>query len=498
MTEEAWFGDHPKRSVVRAGAWATVANIGGAAVSFLGTVILSRLLEPGEVGLFALAFLFYSIPSLIFGPGLTAAAVQAPHLTQQQSSNLFWINVGVNATIAGVLAAAAPVLAQWFNQPAIRTLCPLFAVVLVLEGMATQYRALLTRSMRFDLVAAIGFLVACGSLVVAVSLAWMGFGVWSLVAQVVVAAVADRIALAAVVPWRPSWFDSATSVRQLLRFSVGSSLSLAMHMLYTQSQSLLLGRFASVNDIGFYNRGQSLFQKPFAQILGPLYAVLLPALSSRQRDPEQLGVAVYRANAVLFTLLPPLVIWMMMNSAGIAGLLLGPNWAVAGDTLFWFAVAAIPLILFGTLYKANEAAGRPSWGLGIRAAFLPFLLAGLFWAAPRGASTMAAVGAAVEWASAPVILCLLVSDSPIPARFYVRAISECIAAMALIGVVAWPINALVTRLGLPVLSQLTLTLFASYISSLLLVQLFPFGRAAWHEFSRIKRHSERPAGSQPA
>jgi PST family polysaccharide transporter len=496
--ETVWFGIHPKHSIVKAGAWAGAANFGSALLSLAGTIILSRMLTPADIGLFSVAFTFYSIPSMVIGPGLTAAAVQAPNLTPQQSSNLLWINVAVNAALALILVAVAPALAEWYHQPALRMLCNAFAFVLVLEGFATQYRALLTRAMRFDIAAKIGIAVGSASLVVAVVLAWFGLGAWALAMQAIVGAVADRIALATVVSWRPSWFDRRTSVKDVLHFSAGSSLTLAMHMLYTQSQSLLMGRCGSVSDVGFYGRGQALFQKPFSQVIGPLHAVLLPALSARQRDPDHLGTAVYRANAVLYTLLPPVTIWMMISGSDIAGTLLGRGWEPAGQALFWFALAAIPGILFGTLYKSNDAIGRPAWGLGIRALFLPMLLAGLVWAAPRGAAAMAAVGAAVEWASAPVILWLLLKESPVPHRFYVQAMGECIATISLTMLAMWPMQALLEQLGLPVMARASLSLIGCFVAALLIARLFPFGRTAWLEGAALARRRFQRTGMKPA
>lgn len=498
MAAQNWFGDHPKASVVKAGAWAAAANACSAGLSLVGTIVLSRLLHPDQVGLFTLAFTFYSIGSLVIGPGLTAAAVQAPHLSEKQSSNLFWINVAVNTVMAVVLAACSPFLAALFHQPLLAALCPVFAVVMILEGMATQYRALLTRAMRFDIAGKIGLLTGFGGLLVAIILAVAGYGVWALVAQVLVAAVADRIALATVVQWRPSWFDSTVPVRQLLHFSYGSSLALAMHMLYTQSQSLLMGRFATTADVGYYSRGQALFQKPFSQIMGPLYAVLLPALSSRQRNPDELGATLYRANSMLYLALPPLALWLMISGRQISVFLLGESWTEAGDALFWFAIAAVPGILFGTLYKANEAIGRPTWGLGIRLAFLPVLLVALVWAAPRGAAAMAAAGAAVEWMSAPVIFWLMLKDGPIDRRFFAPAMGQCLIAVSISFACMWLMRPIIDGIPMPLIGHLLLSLVCCYLFCVAIASAFPFGRAACREWAGLLRQSRFRVGAPSA
>lgn len=493
MPETQWFGEHPRRPLVKAGAWAALANGGNALVALCGTVVLSRLLDPSEVGLYTLAFTFYSIPSQVIGPGLTAAAVQAPHLTKQQASNLFWINTGANSGMAILLVVASPLLAAMYDQPSMLWLCPVFGAVLVLEGIATQYRALLHRAMRFDLMAKMQLVVGVVSLSLAIGLAWLGYGVWALVAQVFVGAVLDRIALAVIVPWRPTWFVPGAGIRQLIHFTGGSSLALGIHLLYTQIQTLLMGRFASVSDIGFYNRGQSLLQKPFTQLVGPLQAVLLPAFASRQRDLDDLGVAVYRANAMLFTLLPPLTLWMMVSGRDLASGLLGKAWHPAGDAVFWFAVAATPGIFFGTLYKANEACGRPTWGLGIRLAFLPALLAGIVWAAPRGATAMAAVGAAVEWVSTPVIFWLLVKDGPVPARYFARAIGEGILATSASAAVLWFCKPFLQSSSLPWLVRITFSLGTCYAVGLLAAAAFGYGRAAMREMAVLASRALRTA-----
>lgn len=491
MAAQNWFGDHPKASVVKAGAWAAAANACSAGLSLVGTVVLSRLLHPDQVGLFTLAFTFYSIGSLVIGPGLTAAAVQAPHLSEKQSSNLFWINVAVNTGMAVVLAACSPFLAALFHQPLLAALCPVFAVVLILEGMATQYRALLTRAMRFDITGKIGLVTGFGSLLVAIILAVAGYGVWALVAQVLVAAVADRIALATVVQWRPSWFDSTVPVRQLLHFSYGSSLALAMHMLYTQSQSLLMGRFATTADVGYYSRGQALFQKPFSQIMGPLYAVLLPVLSSRQRNPDELGAALYRANSVLYLVLPPLLVWMIVAGPDIATTLLGANWIEAGKALRFFAIAAWPTVLFGVIYKMNEAIGRPTWGLRIRAFFLPVLLVATAIAAPYGAVWIAAATATVEFVSTPFIFMLLLKHSSVPASYYLRPILLSFLAFLLTLGLAWPVYYGVIQCLESASVRLSAGLLLAYIFGVLVAAVFQYGRDGIREVGCVVKGVSR-------
>ena len=202
----------------------------------------------------------------------------------------------------------------------------------------------------------------------------------------------------------------------MLRFGGLTASEILVDFAYRSAQSLVLGKLASTTEVGIYNRGQSLFQRPFDQIMGPTMAVMLPTLSARQHDGQSVGRFVARTNWFLAISLLPLVVWMASSGPDLGSLLLGSQWREAGETMSWLAIAALPTCLFAALGRANAAMNRPARTLKLNLLVLPVYIAGTLWAAPHGASAVAMVYAIMQIARLPFVLWWLLSDITIPAR----------------------------------------------------------------------------------
>jgi O-antigen/teichoic acid export membrane protein len=426
MQASGWFGGHRRASVAKSWMWAMTSNASATLLQFLGAIFLTRILHPADFGLFSLAFVFYVMPSQLVGPALSAAMIQSKSLDGKQTTNLFWIVVSTNAVLATGLFLARSYIAAWFQEPLLALLVPCFAGILVVEGIAVPYHALVSRAMRFDINARITLVTGLSGLAVAITLSLLGWGVWSLVAQSMVMAVGRTAVLIWTVPWRPGAYNADTKVASFLHFGAGSGIALVVHMVASQAQTLLLGAFASATQIGYYSRGLALLQRPLDQIMGPLRDLLLPALSAKQHDHDLLGRALSRANSIVHVMLLPPVIWMFVCGREIALCVLGDEWGPAGYTLQWFAGAAFPNLLMGNTYKAMAAIGKPTAALSVRVMFLPFVLAAMAFAATKGAAACAAVFAVLEWLSMPFIVWVIVGINPAIMRYVVPPLVTCV------------------------------------------------------------------------
>lgn len=482
-----WFGEARAHSARRAGAWSAVSTLATTASQFVSAVILSRIISPEEFGTFALATALYAFPTQLIGPSLVSATIQHPDLTEQQASNMFWTCLLVYSVLGLSFVAAGPALAHFYHEPAVAHFMTVYGLVLAVDGSGLQHRALLSRSMRFDVFAKAAIVIGPLSVLVGLLLAWAGAGAWALAAQVIVTVVLDRLVLFSVVRWRPLRFRGRAGIRSLLQFTSKSAMASGLHLLYSQSQAIVLGRLASVADVGIYTRGQGLFLRPLLQIFNPVQAVLLPIFSARRHDPEALGMAVRRATAVLLTLIVPLTAWMIAAGPDIAETLLGERWRVVGNTLRLFAIGATPWLWLSPLGKVNEAFGHPSRAASVRLVLLPMLILGLFWAAPRGATYVAGLYAAIEWASVPLGFWLLTREMTLRLAWYLRPALELGGA----GVVLTALLALMTRQchthSLGAIGTAAATFTAAYLAGGLLFACAPAGRLALSEVVHVWR-----------
>jgi PST family polysaccharide transporter len=482
-----WLGKIQKGSARQAGAWSFLSSIINTGGQVASAVILARMLSPEQFGVFAIATALYAFPSQLIGPSLIAATVQHAELSQQQASNMFWACSAIYAAVALAFAAGGPLVGTFYREPVLSQFMVVYALILVLDGTTVLHRALLSRAMRFDVLAKAAFVIAPTAVAVGVASAWAGAGAWSLAAQLLVTVILERIVLLSVVRWRPGPFRKGSGFRSMLHFSGKSALGMALHLVYSQSQTIVLGRAASVADVGIYSRGQGLFLRPLLQIFIPIQSVLLPLFSERRNDPETLGLAVQKSTAVLLALIAPLTAWMIAAGPDIAETLLGAQWRVVGNTLRLFAIGATPWLWLSPLGKVNESLGHPSRASSIRIVLLPMLVIGLMWAAPRGAVYAAGLYAAIEWASIPLGFWLLTRDMPLRLGYFLRPMFEFAGVTVVLTAALVFLTIACHDRGAGAFISSSLTFCSAYILGGIIAACLPFGRLAIREFIHITR-----------
>ena len=173
------------------------------ALGLVSTAILARILTPGDFGLVSMAAAVAAFLVLFLDMGLGSAIVQDAALTREQVNTLFWINAALGLTLAGVMAALAPLVARFYGQPALAGVTMVLASTFVLSGLSVQHSALLRRQMRFSALSAIDVVSTVIGLVTVVVSGVLGAGYWALVYQQVVQQAATAGGAWLACGWRP-------------------------------------------------------------------------------------------------------------------------------------------------------------------------------------------------------------------------------------------------------------------------------------------------------
>jgi O-antigen/teichoic acid export membrane protein len=131
------------------GAFASIAGQSTNVALRLGSMmILARMLTPRDFGLIGMSGTCIELLALLQDAGLVAAAVQSPTLSHEQSSTLFWLNLGLGTLLTLICAGLAPILALFYHEPQVTWITVLAATTFIFNGAAAQHRALLSRAIR--------------------------------------------------------------------------------------------------------------------------------------------------------------------------------------------------------------------------------------------------------------------------------------------------------------------------------------------------------------
>ena len=386
------------------------------AVQVLSVVVLSRLLSPRDYGLIAMVLAVIGVADVFRDLGLSTAAVQARTLTAAQRSNLFWINTALGTVLGAVAFAAAPALALVYDQPELADVTRVLALTFLLNGVATQYRADLTRRLLFSRLAVADVLSPVVGLGVGVALAADGAGVWALVGQQLAQYVVMMTVVVTAGRWRPGRPDRRTPMDGLLRFGwnmVGVQL---IGYAARNVDSLTIGTRFGAEALGLYNRAFQLLMTPLGQLRGPTTQVALPALSALQEDARRHAEYLRRGQLALgYTFVAGLAL-VVGAALPVTEVFLGDQWGSVTPLLRLLALAGI----FDTLafvgywvYLSQGLTGQLVRYAAFEAVVkLVCILVGSTWGVV-GVAAGYALAPALTW---PVSLWWLSRLTPIPVR----------------------------------------------------------------------------------
>ena len=439
---------------VRGGAVTMTAQALGLVLHLSATVILARLLTPGDYGLVAMVTAVTGFAALFQDAGLSAATVQRAEVTHAQVSTLFWVNVAVSVVLGSVVAALAPAVAWFYGEPRLTAVTAIAGATFLFGGLAVQHAALLRRQMRFAALAGVQLGAQAVGLVVGLAAAWAGAGYWALVALSAASAAANATLVWLACGWRPGRPARADGVGGLLRFGGHLTGFNTANYVASNAANVLIGRWWGAGPLGLYSRAYALLVLPLRQVNGPFAAVMVPALSRLADDPVRRERAYLRsAGAVALATMPPAA-GMAVAAPDVIAAALGPDWGGVVPIFRWLTLYAFvqPVCnTFGWLFLASGRTREMSrWGLAAACA----VAAGSAAATPFGPAAVAAAYAAVGLASAPVLVAYLWRLGLLDPRRLPAALAPPAAVAAACGAAAWGVAAVLPPEAAP-LARLT-------------------------------------------
>lgn len=376
---------------VRGGAVWSLLQVGGRNLLSLGvTAVLARLLSPDDYGLIGMVSTLTALLLVFSDMGLSWATVQRKTISNEQVSNLFWLNTGVGGLFWAFCLVLAPHVADFYARPELQGVTVIMGVSFLLSGLAVQPFALLTRRMAFKRMAGIELTAQAVGALAGVIAAYWGFGYWALVIQ---GLINQLLRLILALPssglsvHRPRM---GVGTRNLVGFGGLLALNGLLIYLARNLDNVLIGKYWGPEELGYYGRAYFLMLLPSTLATGAVAGLLIPALSALQGDPVRLGSAYRRALRLVAFVGCPMSVGLALTASEAVQLVYGEYWTPVVPMLIWLSVAGITQPIYNTTGWLFTATGNA------RAYFVLTVVNGLvlsgafLWAAPRGALAVSA------------------------------------------------------------------------------------------------------------
>ena len=185
--------DNLKHKAATGMIWTAVQKYSTMAINLISGIILARLLVPEDYGAIGMLIIFMSLAEVFIDAGFGSALIQKKEPTSIDYSTVFYFNIGMSVILYAVLFYCAPAIAIFYRMPILRKVLRVQGLVLFVYALSIIQRNQIRKNLRFKKLSRITIISAIISLIVTVTMAYMGFGVWALVAQNFVNALAPCI-----------------------------------------------------------------------------------------------------------------------------------------------------------------------------------------------------------------------------------------------------------------------------------------------------------------
>jgi len=318
--------DSLRHKTTRALFWSFFERFGQQGIQFIISIILARLLLPEQFGLIAMLTIFMAVAQSFIDSGFGSALIQKQDANHLDECSIFYFNILVGFLAAGVLFLAAPWIATFYKIPLLVPLARVLSLNLIINAFGVIQTTLLTKRVDFKAQMKVSVIASVLSGSIGVTMAYQGYGVWSLVAQSIGSNLFRTALLWFFLPWRPSWIFSFVSLR--IMFSFGSKLLFSglLDTIYNNLYLIVIGRLFSATDLGFYTRAKGTQQLPVANISSAIGRVTFPVFSEMQDDKARLKRGVRKALSTLAMVNFPLMIGLAVVAKSLVLVLLTAKW----------------------------------------------------------------------------------------------------------------------------------------------------------------------------
>jgi O-antigen/teichoic acid export membrane protein len=439
-----------KSKVARSAGWSALRVASDQIFSLLIFLLLARLLSPTDFGLVALAGTFIELSKVTTSRGLSEAVIQTPELDDELASASFWSNLAAACMLMVLIILLAFPVSHLFASPDLAPVLSVMSIALPISALGAIHGARLVREFGHRAIAIRSLLSNSIGGSVAALMAFLDYGLWSLVVQRIVADVLVTTLTWKVYPWVPRVKFRFTVLTRVGRFSAHVVMTQLLFYFTVRVQELIIGLFVSVIGVGYFRIGWRMLET-FAQLsLGPITTVATPTFARLQLDRQSLERAYLRMTSVSAALTFPVFLGMAVIGRDLIVVAIGAKWLAAAEILQILCLMVLPITLNLFVAPALSAVGRPAASVKIATVQLTLGVLLSLVAVPFGVIFVTVSHVIRSYLTTPYVMWCLSQETGISATRVLRAVERPALAASVMAVCLLVVHPMLVQLtGIP-------------------------------------------------
>jgi len=274
--------------------WSLFEQIGDKLIHFIIGIILARLLAPEQFGLIGMITIFLTISQTVASGGLSQALIRKKYCTSIDYNTTFIANLGAGIVLYVIFYLSSELIAKFYNEPQLESIIKVIFITLLIDSLSFVQRTKIYKNVDFKSLAKINIISQSTSGIIAIFMAYQGFGVWSLVVRIVLNRGIAALLLFFNNKWLPGLYFSIESFRELFGFGYKMLFSNLIERTFRRIYYLIIGKVYTASLLGFYTRSEQFKSLISEQLTSTIQRVTLPVLSNIQDDEERLKNAFHK------------------------------------------------------------------------------------------------------------------------------------------------------------------------------------------------------------
>lgn len=322
-----------RSKTIQALFWSSIERFSVQGVQFIIGIVLARILMPSDYGLIGMIAIFMSISQTLIDSGFSQALIQKLDTDEKDYNTVFYFNFLMAIMVYAILFFLAEPISLFYNNPILEKITKIIGLNVIFSSLSIVQIAKLSKELKFKLQTKASLTSVIISGVVGVYLAYVGWGVWALVVQVLLKSAINTFLLFVFTRWVPQLIFSKNSFKVL--FSFGSKLLFSglLNAVFNNIYLIVIGKIYNAKELGFYTRANQFQQLPSETITVIIQRVSFPVLSSIQNQHTKLEH--YYKKIIRYTafIIFPLMIGLAVISAPLVSVVLTDKWNKAAPFL---------------------------------------------------------------------------------------------------------------------------------------------------------------------
>ncbi|MFH1063134.1 MAG: MOP flippase family protein [Candidatus Omnitrophota bacterium] len=315
-----------REKTIQSLGWSFGARVFRQISQFVVLAILARLLSPDDFGLIGMVAVFAGFAFIFADLGITAAIIQKQDLAEKHYSSAFWINIAAGICLVLIFISCARLIADFYHQQVLKDIIRILSLNFLFSSFSIVHLAIFKREMNFKAITIAESIAVVISGIIGIYLAFAGYGVWSLVVQLLSCTFVNTCFLWIFSGWRPRLLFEMAAIKEIFNFSANVTGAWIVKYLSETVDYLLVGKFLGAGALGFYTLAYKIMIYPLQHIVYVMGGVMFPAFSRIHDDLKKVRDNYLKIIKLVSLVIFPLIMGLFVVAPEFIRIVFGEQW----------------------------------------------------------------------------------------------------------------------------------------------------------------------------